>query len=205
MTTEQRNNATKTMLGLKLPTDPRWVNIAEKNIAEILIDHAYCEQKAASSCISLIIQYPEKEKLREVLMPVVSEEWAHFRMVLKEMDSRGISLGVARRDEYVHQLYNSMRHGGTREQQLGERLFLNALIEARSCERFRLLSQEISDENLREFYHELMISEAGHYVNFIDLAKEYLSADYVKIRWAEWLDIEAQVIENMEVRGDRVH
>lgn len=205
MTTEQRNIATKTMLGLKLPTDPRWVNIAEKNIGEILIDHAYCEQKAASSCISLIIQYPEKEKLREVLMPVVSEEWAHFRMVLKEMDSRGISLGVARRDEYVHQLYNSMRHGGTREQQLGERLFLNALIEARSCERFRLLSQEISDENLREFYHELMISEAGHYVNFIDLAKEYLPADYVKTRWAEWLETEAQVIDNMELRGDRVH
>jgi tRNA 2-(methylsulfanyl)-N6-isopentenyladenosine37 hydroxylase len=205
MNTEQRNNATKTMLGLKLPTDPRWVNIAEKNIEEILIDHAYCEQKAASSCISLIIQYPEKEKLREVLMPVVSEEWAHFRMVLKEMDKRGIALGVQRRDEYVHQLYNSMRHGGTREQQLGERLFLNALIEARSCERFRLLSQEISDENLREFYHELMISEAGHYVNFIDLAKEYLPADYIKTRWAEWLETEAQVIDNMELRGDRVH
>ncbi|MDZ7898554.1 MAG: tRNA-(ms[2]io[6]A)-hydroxylase [Arcicella sp.] len=205
MTTEQRNNATKTMLGLKLPTDPRWVNIAEKNIDEILIDHAYCEQKAASSCISLIIQYPEKEKLREVLMPVVSEEWAHFRMVLKEMDKRQIALGTPRKDEYVHRLYNSMQHGGTREQQLGERLFLNALIEARSCERFRLLSQEISDESLREFYHELMISEAGHYVNFIDLAKEYLSSEYVKTRWAEWLEIEAQVINNLEIRGDRVH
>lgn len=193
------------MLGLKLPTDPRWVNVAEKNIGEILIDHAYCEQKAASSCISLIIQYPEKEKLREVLMPVVSEEWAHFRMVLKEMDARGIELGKQRRDEYVHQLYNSMRHGGSRDEQLGERLFLNALIEARSCERFRILSQEISDESLREFYHELMISEAGHYVNFIDLAKEYLSAQYVKTRWEEWLETEAEVIKNLEVRGDRVH
>lgn len=193
------------MLGLKLPTDPRWVNVAEKNIGEILIDHAYCEQKAASSCISLIIQYPEKEKLREVLMPVVSEEWAHFRMVLKEMNARGIELGPQRRDEYVHQLYNSMRHGGNRDEQLGERLFLNALIEARSCERFRILSQEISDESLREFYHELMISEAGHYVNFIDLAKEYLSAEYVKTRWAEWLETESEVIRNMEIRGDRVH
>lgn len=193
------------MLGLKLPTDPRWVNVAEKNIGEILIDHAYCEQKAASSCISLIIQYPEKEKLREVLMPVVSEEWAHFRMVLREMDARGIELGKQRRDEYVHQLYNSMRHGGSRDEQLGERLFLNALIEARSCERFRILSLEISDESLREFYHELMISEAGHYVNFIDLAKEYLSAQYVKTRWEEWLETEAEVIKNMEVRGDRVH
>jgi tRNA-(ms[2]io[6]A)-hydroxylase len=205
MNTEQRNNATKTMLGLKLPTDPRWVNVAEKNIGEILIDHAYCEQKAASSCISLIIQYPEKEKLREVLMPVVSEEWAHFRMVLKEMNTRGIELGKQRRDEYVHQLYNSMRHGGSRDEQLGERLFLNALIEARSCERFRILSLEISDESLREFYHELMISEAGHYVNFIDLAKEYLTPEYVKTRWEEWLETEAEVIRNLEVRGDRVH
>jgi tRNA 2-(methylsulfanyl)-N6-isopentenyladenosine37 hydroxylase len=205
MNNEQRNNATKTMLGLKLPTDPRWVNVAEKNIAEILVDHAYCEQKAASSCISLIIQFPEKEKLREVLMPVVSEEWAHFRMVLKEMDARGIKFGNPRRDEYVHQLYAGMKRGGSREEQLGERLFMNAMIEARSCERFRILSQEISDINLRGFYHELMISEAGHYVNFIDLAKEYLSAEYVKKRWAEWLEMEAKVIENLEVRGDRVH
>jgi tRNA 2-(methylsulfanyl)-N6-isopentenyladenosine37 hydroxylase len=205
MNTEQRNNATKTMLGLKLLTDPRWVNVAEKNIGEILVDHAYCEQKAASSCISLIIQFPEKERLREILMPVVSEEWAHFRMVLKEMDTRGIKFGNPRRDEYVHQLYAAMKRGGTRDEQLGERLFMNALIEARSCERFRILSQEISDINLREFYNELMISEAGHYVNFIDLAKEYLSTEYVKKRWAEWLEIEAQVIDNLEVRGDRVH
>ncbi len=193
------------MLGLKLPTDPRWVNIAEKNIGEILIDHAYCEQKAASSCISLIIQYPEKEKLREVLMPVVSEEWAHFRMVIKELDKRGLALGKPRKDEYVLQLYEKARRGGSIEQQLGERLFMNALIEARSCERFRLLSQEISDESLREFYHELMVSEAGHYVNFIDLAKEYLPAEYVKKRWQEWLDIEAEIIANLDLRGDRVH
>jgi tRNA 2-(methylsulfanyl)-N6-isopentenyladenosine37 hydroxylase len=205
MIIEQRNSATKTMLGLKLPTDPRWVNVAEKNIEEILIDHAYCEQKAASSCISLIIQFPEKEKLREILMPVVSEEWAHFRMVMKEIDARGIKFGNPRRDEYVHQLYAGMKGGGSREEQLGERLFMNAMIEARSCERFRILSQEISDVSLREFYHELMVSEAGHYVNFIDLAKEYLSTEYVKKRWAEWLEMEAEVIKNLGLRGDRVH
>ncbi|MDI9859599.1 tRNA-(ms[2]io[6]A)-hydroxylase [Flectobacillus roseus] len=193
------------MLGLKLPTDPRWVNIAEKNIAEILVDHAYCEQKAASSCISLIIQYPEREKLREVLMPVVSEEWAHFRMVIRELDKRGLPLGKPRKDEYVIQLNANIRHGGTQDQQLGERLFINALIEARSCERFRILSQEIQDESLKKFYHELMISEAGHYVNFIDLAKEYLPAEYVKQRWNEWLEIEANIITNLELRGDRVH
>lgn len=193
------------MLGLKLPTDPRWVNIAEKNIEEILVDHAYCEQKAASSCISLIIQFPEKEKLREVLMPVVAEEWAHFRMVIKELDKRGFSLGKQRKDEYVHQLYAKMKRGGSVNEQLTEKLFMNALIEARSCERFRLLSQEISDESLRDFYHELMISEAGHYVNFIDLAREYMPAEHVKKRWAEWLEIEAEVINSLELRGDRVH
>ncbi|MFN8355374.1 MAG: tRNA-(ms[2]io[6]A)-hydroxylase [Spirosomataceae bacterium] len=193
------------MLGLKLPTDPRWVNIAEKNIGEILIDHAYCEQKAASSCISLIVRYPEREKLREVLMPVVTEEWGHFRMVIRELEKRGLSLGKQRKDEYVLQLKEHLQKQGRPEEKLGDELFVNALIEARSCERFRLLSEEISDENLRKFYRELMVSEANHYVNFIDLAKEYLPTDYVKTRWQEWLDIEATIMQNLEIRGDRVH
>ncbi len=193
------------MLGLKLPTDPRWVDIAEKNIGEILVDHAYCEQKAASSCISLIVQYPEREKLRAVLMPVVAEEWAHFRMVLRELEKRGLPLGLQRKDEYVAQLHAHIRKNCSPTERLGEKLFVNALIEARSCERFRLLSEEISDESLKEFYRDLMISEAGHYVNFIDLAKEYLPADYVKIRWQEWLDTEAAIIQNLAVRGDRMH
>lgn len=193
------------MLGLKLPTDPRWVDIAEKNIGDILVDHAYCEQKAASSCISLIVQYPERHKLREVLMPVVSEEWAHFRMVLRELDRRNIPLGRQRRDEYVVQLQQHVKKGGSLDEQLGEKLFINALIEARSCERFLLLSEEIGDEDLRKFYHELMISEAGHYVNFIDLAREYLPADYVRRRWKEWLDMEAAIIANLAIRADRMH
>ncbi len=193
------------MLGLKLPTDPRWVDIAEKNIGEILVDHAYCEQKAASSCISLIVQYPERAKLREVLMPVVAEEWAHFRMVLRELDKRGLSLGLQRKDEYVSGLHAAIRKNCSPAERLGEKLFVNALIEARSCERFRLLSEEISDESLRQFYRDLMISEAGHYVNFIDLAKEYLPADYVKTRWQQWLDQEADVIRNLALRGDRMH
>jgi tRNA-(ms[2]io[6]A)-hydroxylase len=193
------------MLGLKLPTDPRWVDIAEKNIGDILVDHAYCEQKAASSCISLIVQYPERTKLREVLMPVVTEEWAHFRMVLRELDRRNLPLGRQRRDEYVVELQNRMKKGGSPDEQLGEKLFINALIEARSCERFRLLSEELEDEDLKKFYRELMISEAGHYVNFIDLAKEYLPADYVKRRWQEWLDLEADIIAHLEIRADRMH
>ena len=194
-----------TMLGLKLPTDPRWVNIAEKNIEEILIDHAFCEQKAASSCISLIITYPERKKLREVLMPVVTEEWGHFRMVIRELENRGLALGKPRKDEYVLQLKGYLKKGGSIDERLGDELFVNALIEARSCERFRLLSEEILDETLRKFYRDLMVSEANHYVNFIDLAKEYLPADYVKNRWQQWLDIEASIMQQLALRGDRIH
>ena len=193
------------MLGLKLPTDPRWVKIAEKNIDEILIDHAYCEQKAALSCVSLIILYPENKDLREALMPIVTEEWAHFRMVIAEMDKRGIPLGPARKDEYVIALQAHTKKGGSNNQQLCEKLFVNALIEARSCERFRLLSLDISDNNLREFYHQLMISEASHYRLFIDLAKKHMPQNYIETRWQEWLEIEAKIIKNLEIKGDRIH
>jgi tRNA 2-(methylsulfanyl)-N6-isopentenyladenosine37 hydroxylase len=193
------------MLGLKLPTDPRWVKIAEKNIEEILIDHAYCEQKAALSCVSLIILYPEKKELRDALMPIVTEEWAHFRMVMAEMDKRNIAFGPARKDEYVAELQANTKKGGSKNQQLCEKLFVNALIEARSCERFRLLSLEISDKNLRDFYHQLMISEAGHYRLFIDLAKNYMPENYIKQRWQEWLEIEAGIIQNLEIKIGRVH
>lgn len=195
----------KHVLGLELPTDPRWVNIAEKNIADILIDHAYCEQKAASSCISLIISYPEKEKLVEALTPVVAEEWAHFERVLEQLKKRGFALGFPRKDEYVEQLQKIVKKGGNREQQLVEKLLLNALIEARSCERFRLLWKEIGDEELSKFYYELMVSEAGHYKNFLVLAKEYMNPDGVEKRWREILEQEAGIIKNMEVRGDRMH
>jgi tRNA 2-(methylsulfanyl)-N6-isopentenyladenosine37 hydroxylase len=193
------------MLGLKLPTDPRWVNIAQKNIADILIDHAYCEQKAASSCISLIVQYPEKERLLEVLMPVVTEEWGHFRMVLREMKKRNISLGKQRKDEYVNELIKLERKNASADERLMDKLLINALIEARSCERFRLLSLEVQEEELRQFYHELMISEANHYVNFVDLAKEYMPEEVVKKRLQELLDAEALIIQSLEIRGDRMH
>ncbi|WP_028982284.1 tRNA-(ms[2]io[6]A)-hydroxylase [Sporocytophaga myxococcoides] len=193
------------MLGLKLPTDPRWVNLAEKSIEEILIDHAYCEQKAASTCISLIIQFPEKEKMVETLMPIVTEEWGHFRMVLKELKKRGYSLGPKRIDKYVVELMKLERKGNKLERQLMDKLLISALIEARSCERFRLLSESISDLELRDFYRELMISEAGHYRTFLDLAKEYMPEDVVKTRWQEMLDAEAEIISNLEIRGDRMH
>jgi tRNA 2-(methylsulfanyl)-N6-isopentenyladenosine37 hydroxylase len=193
------------MLGLKLPSDPRWVKIAEKNIDEILIDHAYCEQKAALSCVSLIILYPERKELRDALMPIVTEEWAHFRMVIAEMDKRGIALGPARKDEYVLGLQAYTTKGGSKNQQLCEKLFVNALIEARSCERFRLLSLEISDESLKQFYHQLMVSEAGHYRLFLDLAKNYMPENYIKTRWEEWLQIEAKIMQQIGISIGRVH
>ncbi|MEQ8713210.1 MAG: tRNA-(ms[2]io[6]A)-hydroxylase [Cyclobacteriaceae bacterium] len=195
----------KTTLGLKLPTDPRWANIAEKSIEDILVDHAYCEQKAASSCISLIVSYSDKQSIIDVLTPVVAEEWSHFERVIEELRSRGYALGKQRKDEYVAALNGQMKKGGSREQQLVEKLLVNALIEARSCERFKLLSQNIADEGLRKFYYELMISEAGHYHNFISLAEEYMPKDYVSRRWSELLDTEAKIMAELEPRADRMH
>jgi tRNA-(ms[2]io[6]A)-hydroxylase len=195
----------KFVLGLELPTDPRWVNIAEKNISEILTDHAYCEQKAASSCISLIVQFPERGELVDMLTPVVAEEWSHFERVIGEIRKRGFTLGPPRKDEYVEKIQKIIRKGGSRDQVLMEKLLMNALIEARSCERFRLLWKNIPDAGLSEFYYELMVSEAGHYKNFLRLAKVYNNEEIVMRRWAEWLEAEAAILKTLEVRGDRMH
>ncbi len=192
-------------MGLELPTDPRWTDIAQKNLQDILVDHAYCEQKAASSCISLIIQHPDREKLVEALTPVVAEEWDHFRRVLAELKKRGYALGPQRKDEYVEELSKFIKKGGSKEQHLVEKLLLNALIEARSCERFKVLWKNVGDKELSDFYHELMISEAGHYKSFLHLAKEYMPENYVMQRWEEWLEYEAGLMKRMEVRGDRIH
>lgn len=193
------------MLGLKLATDPRWVNLAEKSIEEILIDHAFCEQKATTNCISLIQLYPEKEYLVDKLIPIVNEEWSHFKMVLDELKKRNYKLGPQRQDKYVVGLYNFFKKGGSPDDRLLDRLLLAALIEARSCERFRLISLEINDEKLKHFYHKLMISEASHYRLFIDIAEQYFDKDIVKKRWNEWLEYEVTVLNNLELRGDRVH
>jgi tRNA-(ms[2]io[6]A)-hydroxylase len=193
------------MLGLKLPTDPRWVNLAEKTLEEILTDHAYCEQKAATSCITLIQSFPEKEELVSALAPIVTEEWGHFRLVLQELKKRGLPLGSQRKDEYVNALLAFERKGGSKEDRLLERLLVCALIEARSCERFRLLSLHISDDSLKDFYHGFMVSEAGHYRLFIELANTYAEPAKVKKRWQEYLDYEAEMIALLSLRGDRMH
>lgn len=193
------------MLGLKLPTDPRWVNLAEKSMQEILTDHAYCEQKATSSCISFIQKYPDREKLVEKLSPIVAEEWGHFRIVLAELKRRGLKLGEQRKDEYVNQLLKNERKGDKIERQLMDKLLINGLIEARSCERFCLLSENLEEKRMRNFYRHFMESEAGHYRLFLDLAKTYIPEKTVIARWNELLKIEAEIIKNLEIRGDRMH
>lgn len=193
------------MLGLKLPTDPRWVNLAEKSIQEILTDHAYCEQKAASSGISLIVLFPELEELVQEVAPVVDEEWGHFRMVLDELKKRDLKLGRQRKDEYVAKINQRIKGDGGRQSMLLNKLLICALIEARSCERFKLLSVHCSDVSLRSFYKKLMVSEAGHYTLFLSLAKKYIEPSIVEKRWDEILKIEAEIMQELELRGDRMH
>ena len=197
--------ANKTKLGLHLPTDPRWINLTQISLEEILTDHAYCEQKAATACISLIQQFPDKKELVRELAPIVTEEWGHFRQVLRELDERGLTLGRQRKDEYVNQLMSFIKKDGSREDRLVERLLLCALIEARSAERFRLLSLGLEEAEMKEFYHKFMVSEAGHYRLFLDLAYLYGEESKVKNRWDEFLAYEAEIVENLEVRGDRMH
>lgn len=195
----------KNILGLQLPTDPRWANLAAVSLEEILTDHAYCEQKAATSCISLIQRYPHKEKLVTELAPIVTEEWGHFRLVLQEMHKRNFRLGKQRKDEYVNKLLEFETKGGSEENRLLDKLLICALIEARSCERFKNLSENLDDDYLRNFYRRFMESEAGHYTTFIELAETYIEKEKVHKRWNEWLVYEAEMIATLELRGDRMH
>ncbi|MCG3166529.1 MAG: hypothetical protein POELPBGB_02308 [Bacteroidia bacterium] len=182
------------MLGLKLPTDPRWVNIVETNIDEILTDHAFCEQKAATNAISLIVYAPEYPDLVEQMIALAQEELDHFNQVHELIKKRGGVLGRERRDEYVNELYTFVRKGHKREIVLVDRLLFSAMIEARSCERFRVLSENIQDKELSSFYRDLMVSEANHYTMFIKLAKKYAKGEDVDKRWKEFLEYEATVI-----------
>jgi tRNA-(ms[2]io[6]A)-hydroxylase len=182
------------MFKLKLPTDPRWVNIVEKNIEEILTDHAFCEQKAASNAISIVVKHPEKSDLVTGVLEIAQEELTHFQQVHAKLLERGYVMGKERKDEYVNLLYSFQRGGGSRSQQLVDRLLFSAMIEARSCERFKVLSENINDEDLRVFYRDLMISEANHYTTFLGYAKQYANGEDVEKRWQEWLDYEGEII-----------
>lgn len=186
------------MLGLKLETDPRWVNIVEKNIEEILTDHAWCEQKAATNAISIVVNFPYYADLVDEMLKLAKEELSHFEMVHQKIKERGFKLGYERKDNYVNDLYRFMRKGHHKKEiVLVDRLLFAAMVEARSCERFKLLSENIGDEDLRNFYHELMISEAGHYTLFLGFARKYGSAvEDVNARWQQWLDHEAAVLKS---------
>ena len=192
------------MLGLKLPTDPRWINIAEKNIEEILIDHAHCEQKAASTAISLIVSFPEYTELVNEMTDLVQEEMSHFKMVHDLLQEKRIPLGRDRKDEYVIQLLKYFPKGGSRTDQLTHRLMYAALIEARSCERFRLLSENLKDIKLARFYRKLMISEAGHYTLFLKLARQYGDEEVVNKKWKLLLDFEADIMKNLS-KKESIH
>jgi tRNA-(ms[2]io[6]A)-hydroxylase len=185
------------MLGLKLPTDPRWVNLAEKNIDEILIDHAWCEQKAASMAISLIVTNPSLPEVVQEMTDLAREEMAHFKMVLKKMEERNIALGPQRPDEYVKKLSKFFPKGGSRLDGLIHSLLVAGLIEARSCERFRLLSLNIQDQDLAIFYHDLMKSEAGHYTLFLKLARKYGVDKDVENKWQKLLEFEAKIMKDL--------
>ncbi|MBN8697470.1 MAG: tRNA-(ms[2]io[6]A)-hydroxylase [Bacteroidetes bacterium] len=184
------------MLGLKLATDPRWVNIVESNIDEILTDHAWCEQKAASNGLSLIVNNPQYTEMVSALLEIVKEEVAHFEQVHDLIKKRGGVLGRERKDDYVNELYKFMKKDGGRQQSLVDRLLFSAMIEARSCERFRVLSENIKDQELAKFYRDLMISEAGHYTTFIGFARQYGEGIDVDKRWKEWLEYEAEIMKN---------
>jgi tRNA-(ms[2]io[6]A)-hydroxylase len=188
------------MLGLKLPTDPRWVNIVEKNIEEILTDHAFCEQKATSTAISLIVSFPEYTELVQEMTSLVKEEMSHFKMVHDKILERGWTLGRDRKDEYVIELLKFFPKGGSRTTQLIHRLLYAALIEARSCERFRLLSEQLKDKELAEFYRKLMVSEANHYTMFLGFARQYGDRKEVDQKWQELLEYEAEIMKNL---GDK--
>lgn len=196
---------TKNILGLKLPTDPRWVSLAEISLEDILTDHAYCEQKAALTCISLIQRYSDREKMVVELSPIVTEEWGHFRLVLAELHKRGLKLGKQRKDEYVNALLAFQKKGGHIDDRFLDQMLSMALIEARSCERFKRLSEGLNDPYMQKFYRRFMESEAGHYTLFIDLSETYLDKEKVRKRWEEWLQYEAEIIQQLTLRGDRIH
>ena len=185
------------MLGLKLPTDPRWVNIVEKNIEEILTDHAFCEIKASSTAISLMVSFPEYTELVKEMTLLVKEEISHFNMVHEKIIERGWVLGRDRKDEYVNKLIKFFPKGGNRTTQLIHRLLYAALIEARSCERFRLLSEELKDKELAGFYKKLMVSEANHYTMFLGFARSYGDRKIVDDKWQKLLQFEADIMKDL--------
>lgn len=202
---EELSVHTKNILGLQLPTDPRWVNLAELQLEAILTDHAWCEQKAALTCITLIQKNLDKSLVLEELAPIVTEEWGHFRAVVAELKKRNLQLGRQRKDIYVNKLLTFQKRDGSPDERFLDGMLMMALIEARSCERFKRLSEGLEDDYMRKFYRRFMESEAGHYTLFINLSEHYLDKSIVRSRWAQWLAFEKELMLSEELRGDRIH
>lgn len=192
------------MFKLKLPTDPRWANIAEGNIEEILTDHAWCEQKAATNAIGLITMLPEYPEIVTELLAIAQEELEHFRQVHEIIKKRGYAFGRTRKDDYVNELVQFIQKGGNRDDLIVDKMLFAAMIEARSCERFKVLTENIKDEELKTFYRELMISEANHYTTFIGFARHLGDPEKVNTRWEEWLEYEAKIIQSYG-KGETIH
>jgi len=195
----------KNILGLQLPTDPRWVNLASLDIDAILTDHAWCEQKAALTCIAIVQKNYDKRDVVEALNPVITEEWGHFRTVVNELYKRGFTLGKPRKDIYVNNLLQFQKKDGSPLERFLDQMLLMAMIEARSCERFKRLSEGLDDEYLCKFYRRFMESEAGHYTLFINLAAQYIPKEKVRDRWQQWLAFEKELMLTESIRGDRIH
>ena len=193
------------MFKLKLPTDPRWANIAEGNLEEILTDHAWCEKKAATNAIGIITMIPEHTEIVTELLAIAQEEMEHFQQVHEIIKKRGYVFGRTRKDDYVNELVKFIQKGGNRDDLIIDKMLFAAMIEARSCERFKRLSEGLDDAYMRRFYRKFMESEAGHYTLFINLAEYYIDKKVVRKRWAEWLVYEKELMNSQEVRGDRIH
>lgn len=187
------------MLGLQFETETSWAEIAKDDLQQILTDHAFLEQKAASNAVSIIINYSEETALVKEMSSIAIEEMQHFKMVHSLMVKRGMVLGREQKNDYAIRLQKFFNKTKDRTEALIQRLLVAALIEARSCERFKVFSENMEDQELSKFYSNLMISEANHYTTFLKFAREYQDREIVDQKWNALLAFEAEM---MKERGN---
>lgn len=194
------------MLALLCPTDPRWTECVERDLDGLLRDHAHCEIKAAQSALSLVARFgAEDPDLVAPLVALAHEETEHFEAVHARIRARGGVMSHPGSDEYVAALRRAA--GADRDDgqdPLLDRLLISALVEARSCERFKLLSERLGDASLRAFYRELMGSEAKHFRLFAGLAEGRFGADAARARLEVLAGREAVVAGKLPL-GPTVH
>ena len=192
------------MLGLKFETETSWAEIAKDNLQQILTDHAFAEQKAASNAVSIIINYSEETEMVKAMSDIAIEEMEHFKMVHLLMIKRGMVLGREQKNDYAKHLHGFFIKTKDRTDALIQRLLIAALIEARSCERFKVFSENLDDRELSDFYKELMVSEANHYTTFLGFARQYQDRKVVDKKWQELLDYEGKFMKKRGVKP-KVH